>query len=317
MNNPRRLFLNQLTLMAGVATLNKPLTSVAAIAKHINTLQTAKSAVTVYHTNDLRGNIDAVYKNMGGLNQIKAVLKNQELNGMLVDAGSFLNASGNLWQQKQVIHAMNGVGYHVATIGNHELSCGQGHLAALVPLMRFTLVNCNYQFDNQLSKLVKPYVIINSGKFRIGITGVGQQLKGTTYNDAIESANRVARLLKEDEKCDFVICLSHLGYVQEGNRPDNQKLAKQSENIDMIVGGHNNNLFNNTLVLSNKLKHEIIVAQTAWDGLMMGRTIINFDKEKKKNGIRAKHFIPGMPGNLSYEALFSNLQLAKDLPLST
>jgi len=316
MNNPRRLFLNQLTVMAGVAALNKPFTSAAAIARHINTLQTVGSQVTVYHTNDLRGNIDVVYKNMGGLDQIRTVLKNQEVNGLLVDAGSFLNASDNLSRQKKVIYTMNGIGYHVATIGSHELLHGQEHLATLVPLMQFALVNCNYQFDNQLSNLVKPYVIINSGKFRIGITGVGQQIGEVKYNDAIESANRMARLLKEDRKCDLVICLSHLGYNHEGSKPDNQKLAQQSENIDMIIGGQNHSLFNNTLVLRNKLKHEIIVAQTAWNGLMMGRTIINFDKEKQKNGIVAKHFIPGMPGNQSYAASFSDLQLAKDLPMS-
>jgi len=317
MNNPRRAFLNQLTCIAGVAALNKPLTSVASIVKHIHTFHSAESAVTVYHTNDLHGNIDAVYKNMGGLSQIKTVLKNQETSGLLLDAGDFINSSNSLAQQKQVIYLMNTMGYHAAAIGSQELSLGPDHLASLVQLMQFAPVNCNYQFDDKLSKLVKPYVIVNSGKFKIGITGVGGQLKGVKYNDAIQSANITARLLKEDKKCDLVICLSHLGYKQEGNIPDNQKLAQQSENIDMIIGGHNRNLFNNTLVLRNKLKHEIILAQTAWNGLMMGRTIINFDKGKQKNGIRAKHFIPGMPSNQSYASSFSDFQLAKDLPLLT
>lgn len=264
MNNPRRLFLSQLTFMAGVAALNRPLTSVAAVTKHINTLHTAKNAVTVYHTNDLHGKIDAVYENIGGLNQIKTLLKNEETNGLLLDAGNFIDASNTLAQQKQVLYMMNSMGYHAAAIGNQELSSGQDHLAALIPLMQFTLLNCNLQFNSKLSSLVKPYIIINRRNFKTGITGVCSQVSGIKYKDAIKSANDVARLLKKDEKCDLVICLSHLGHKQGGDAPDNQKLAEQSENIDIIIGGDNHKLFKNALVLRNKLKHEVILAQTAW-----------------------------------------------------
>jgi len=316
MNNPRRAFLSQLTFMAGVAALNKPLASVAAITKHINTLHTAKNAVTIYHTNDLHGNVDVVHENIGGLNQIKKLLKNEEINGLLLDAGNFINASNNLAQQKQVLYMMNSMGYHAAAIGNQELSSGEDHLASLIPLMKFTLVNCNLQFNNKLSSLVKPYIIINSGNFKTGITGVCSKVNGIKYNDAIKSANNVARLLKEDEKCDLIICLSHLGHKQEGDTPDNQKLAEQSENIDIIIGGDNRKLFKNAIVHRNKLKHEVILAQTAWNGLMMGRTIVNFDDKKQKNGIRAKHYIPGMPANQCYSVSFSDLQLIKKTPLA-
>ncbi|MFI5137332.1 MAG: hypothetical protein ACHQIM_05855 [Sphingobacteriales bacterium] len=312
MNNQRRLFLSRLTFLAGVAALNKPLNSVAAVAKRINTLHKAKSAIIVYHTNDLHGHIDAVYDKFGGLSQIETLLKNEEIKGLLLDAGGFMNCANSIMRQKQVIARMNAIGYHAAAIGGEELSNGQEYLAALVPLMNFNLLNCNLQFDGKLAKLVKPYLIINSGNFRVGITGVCHPVNGINYNDAIESANRMARFLKADEKCDFVICLSHLGYEQEGDKADNQKLAMQSENIDMIIGGKNNKLLNNSMVLRNKMEHEVILAQTGWDGIMMGRTIINFDKTKQKNGIRTKHFIPGMRDNQSYAASFSALQLATD-----
>ena len=315
MTKNRRAFLSEISLMAGTAVLCKPLASAAAITKHINTLYTAKNAVTVYHTNDIRGNIDPVYKNIGGLSLIKAELEKQETSGLLLDAGNFINGTASFTQQKQVIAIMNKMGYHAAAIGSQELSMGQDHLASLAPLMNFAILNCNYEFSSNLSSLVKPYIIINTGNFRVGITGVGNQFKGIKYNDAIESANKVARLLKNEERCDLVICLSHLEYMREDNKANNHKLAAQSENIDMIIGSSGNKMLINSKVLHNKIKHEILLAQTAWDGMMLGHTIISFDSNKQKNDIKAKHFIPGTSTRY-FAASFSDLRLKKDELLS-
>jgi len=281
MSNPRRKFLGQLTFMAGVAALNKPITSAAAISKHINTIHTNANAVIIYHTGDLNGNIDAAHKNLGGINNVSKTLQSQDINGLTLDAGGFLNTGSNLYQQKQMLSKMNAAGYHAAGISQNELALGQDHLAALIPSMRFALVNCNYTLNAQLSKLVKPYIIINSDKFKIGITGVGQQLKGIPYNDAVASANNIARILKEEEKCDYVICLSHLSNSNDAGALNNLAFAKSSANIDMIIGGNSVKLNSNISVIKNLDKSEVLLSQTAWNGLLMGRTIINFDSDKQ------------------------------------
>jgi len=310
MNKPRRIFLSQISVMAGAATLCKPMASAAAITKHINTLHSVRNAVTVYHTNDIRGNIDTVYKTKGGLNLINAELQKQETSGLLLDAGNFINGAHSPYLQKQLIAVMNKMGYHAAAVGSQELAQGQDHLATLAAIMKFPLLNCNYEFTGNLKRVVKPYTIITSGRFRVGITAVGNQVSGLKYNDAIASANKFAGLLKNDEKCDLVICLSHLGYMAEGDAPDNQKLAAQSENIDLIIGSNNDKLMLNPMILANKLKHEVVLSQTAWDGLMMGRTVINFDSDKQKYGVVPRHIIPGAPPK-SFAASFADLGLAK------
>jgi len=309
--NPRRQFLNQLTLIAGATALSKPLSSAAAVTKRINTLGSAASAVTVYHTANVNGKIGTALKNTGGLAQIGMTLKNQETGGLLLDAGNFINKSGSLSHQKEVIYMMNRMGYHTVAIGNHELSQGEDHLAALIPLMQFTPVNCNLQFSSKLNKLVKPYAIINSGKFKVGITGVCHQIKGIKYNDAIESANRMAQLLKNEQKCDLVICLSNLGHNHDGDKPDNQKLAAQTQNIDLIIGGQSTQLSSNTFVLRNKLKQEVVLTQTAHSGLTMGKTVIALDSNKGKNGFSTKHFIPGQASNQPFTASFAALKQAE------
>ena len=313
MNNDRRTFINQLSLVAAFAALSKPMGSFAAVSKKISTISSSGSEVAVYHTNDLHGNIEPIFGGTGGLNQIHTLLKRQETNGLLLDAGGFLNLSKSNSAQKMMIRAMNAMGYHAAAIGNDELALGQDHLASLARLMHFSLVNCNYRFDGELTNLVKPYIIIHSGKFKTGITGVGHQVDGVKYNDAIQSANRVAGHLKQNEKCDLVICLSHLGYRQPGNQPDDQKLAKQSEHIDMIINGNNRFLSRGPMVLRNRLKHEVIISRAAFNVLMMGKAIFSFENGGQKHSIKAKNLIAGQRPGETFVASFAELKANEKL----
>jgi len=311
MKNPRRLFLNQVAGIAGIAALNKPLTSIASVAKHINTIYSADRAITVYNTNDLHGNIDSGYNKPGGANSIKRVLESQDTSGLLVDAGDFLNCAHNSDQHKEMIRAMNSMGYCVATLGNQELTMGQTNLASLVPLMKFAVVNCNYRFDSALSHLIKPYIIINTGKFKVGITGIGLPVDGVIYNDAIDCANKTAKLLKTDQNCDLVICLSHLGYENECGKPDNKKLAQQSENIDLIVGGHNRKVLAAPIILLNKRKKEVLLSQAGWDGFMMGKIVFHFEA-KQKSYIKAKHLLSGHSSEETFAASVRALRLKEN-----
>ncbi|WP_295675951.1 metallophosphoesterase, partial [uncultured Mucilaginibacter sp.] len=289
MNKERRLFINQLSVVSALAALSKPATTLANVSKNINSLHSLRNEVTVYHTCDLHGNLTPSNGQLGGLVNIQKVLNNQDTGGLLLDGGDFLSHSKSGSNQLKVIDTMNKMGYHAAAIGNEELAIGQDRLASLVPLMNFSLVNCNYSLERNLSKLVKPYITINAGKFKVGITGVGQKLKGVAYADAIESANSTAKILKENENCDLVICLSHLGYNQPGDQPDDQKLAQRSSQIDMIISGHNRFLVRGTIIKMNKLKHEVLISPAAYDGLMIGKTIFSFENGKQKSNIKSKN----------------------------
>jgi 5'-nucleotidase len=302
MINPRRKFLGQLTFMAGVLSVNKPFTAAAKISKQINTIHSGANAITLYHTTDLNGTINAAHKNVGGLNHIITTINNQQVNGLMLDAGGFLKPGSGVASQKEMLSKMNVAGYHVAGIGQNELTLGQDNLATLIPLMQFSLVNCNYQFNAQLSKLIKPYVIIYSGKFKIGITGVGRQLNGIPYYDAVECANKAAHILKKDEQCDYVICLAHLNSGTNADKLNNLSFANQTTDIDMIIGGNSSKISRNISVTHNKEKSEVLLSETAMNGLLMGRTTINFDSNKQKNGLLANHFIPGLANHTTFAA---------------
>jgi 5'-nucleotidase len=308
MNNHRRAFISQLSLLAGAAALTRPFTSVAAVSKHIHTLGASRRSVTIYYTNDLHGNFDAACGDLGGLRHVEKLLHRQETAGLLLDGGDFLKKSLTIGEQKQVISTMNWMGYRAAAVGNHELADGGEHLAQLAPLMNFTLVNSNYELKPELSRFVKPYIIVNTGNYKIGITGVGHAINGIPYRNAIDCANAVAELLKVKEKCDLVICLSHLGYTQKDDLPDNKKLAKSSEHIDMIVSGHGRTLLRGPAIALNKHKQEVVIGHAAWNGAMMGKTVFGFEGDKQKHDIKTKHIIPGQPYGQSFAETFAALR---------
>ena len=86
----------------------------------------------------------------------------------------------------------------------------------------------------------------------------------------------IKKVLKEEEKCDLVICLSHLGYEYEGRKVSDLILAKQSENIDLIIGGHTHRFFDKPREYTNKSGKQVFVNQVGWGGLQLGRLDYEF-----------------------------------------
>ncbi len=297
MNKTRRLFLSQLTLLGGVATIGSPLTSTAAVSNFVGDILSPTKKACIYHTNDLHGNL-------AGLKQIKASFESNDAPGLLLDAGAFIGNSQSMLEQRRIIYTMNAMGYKAAGISNYELAQGHNNFAALASHMQFAIVNCNHNFGGELDWIVKPYITFKYNNIKVGVTGVSSPLKGAKYHDAVQCANKVAAMLKNNKKCNLVICLSHLN-----DQSHNQTLASQSEHIDMIIGCDNGKLYGNAQIFHNKLKSEVILAQTASKGLMAGNTIINFDSNGQKSGVISQSVIPG--DNARYQVALAKLKLAR------
>jgi 5'-nucleotidase len=138
---------------------------------------------------------------------------------------------------------------------------------------------------------------LNRGKLKIGLLGVGIELKGlvpenlfgnTKYNDPIVAANKVAFKLKKKEKCDLVICLSHLGYKYENsNKVSDQVLARETEHIDLIIGGHTHSFMQAPEKQLNKSGSEVVINQVGWGGIVLGRLDYDFSQVNKKNFLKS------------------------------
>lgn len=81
-----------------------------------------------------------------------------------------------------------------------------------------------------------------------------------------------------------MICLSHLGYSYESDKIDDLKLASQTKNIDLIIGGHSHTFLEKPTVTKNAEGKEVLVNQVGWAGIMLGRIDFYLDHANKING---------------------------------
>lgn len=221
-------------------------------------------SVYIVHTNDTHSCIEPINPNStdtaqadkgGYLRRIALLdsLRATHPDMLLLDCGDFSQGSPyyNIFKGEAEVELMNVMKYDACAIGNHEFDFGLDNMARVFGMADFPIVCCNYDFSETiLSDLVKPYVIIGRCGLKIGVLGVSPQLAGLVskenyvgvgFMDPIESVNDVAEHLKLEEKCDLVVCLSHLGWGTQGM--DDKRLISATRYIDVVLGGHTHTYF--------------------------------------------------------------------------
>jgi 5'-nucleotidase len=193
------------------------------------------------------------------------------------------------------IALMNKMRYDAATFGNHDFDGGIENLALRMSEAEFPFLNANYSFEHTPIKKSKPYKVIKFGSIRVGIFGIGIELDGlvpeklyseTKYHDPISAANKTAETLRNDERCNLVICLSHLGYKYSNKKVSDIVLASESTDIDIILGGHTHTFFKEPETIVNKDGQPVLVNQVGWAGIMLGRIDLYFDYMKRKHIVK-------------------------------
>ena len=269
--------------------------------------------ITILHTNDLHSRIepfselDPKYANLGGLSRLSTMIdqvRKTEKNVILLDAGDIFQGTPyfNLFGGELEFKLMSNMQYDASTLGNHDFDNGVDGLIDQLPHAKFPFINCNYDLSNSnLKEHVQPYKIINKSGIKIGILGVGIELEGLVdiknygniiYLDPIDNANRIASYLKTQEKCDLVICLSHLGYdYGESDEVSDIHLAGKTKNIDLIIGGHTHTFFEKPIKYKNLEKKKVLLNQVGWAGINLGRIDFYIDKLSGDTEIAATNLI--------------------------
>jgi 5'-nucleotidase len=257
--------------------------------------------LTLLHTNDWHSRIEPFGADSGNLKgqggaAVRAALikkiRSEEQHVLLVDAGDIFQGTPyfNMYGGELEFKLMSAMQYDAATLGNHDFDAGVEGLVKQLPHATFPFINCNYDFsDSPLNGKVKPYLIVQKGPLKIGITGIGIELEGLVgkamygdirYQHPLAPVNKMAKWLKHDQKCNLVVCLSHIGYKYETNKISDIVLAKESENIDVIIGGHTHTFLDQPDVLQNKNGKPVVVNQVGWAGLQLGRLDFHFSPRK-------------------------------------
>ncbi len=259
--------------------------------------------LTILHTNDVHSRIDPFpmdgsrNQGKGGVASRAALINKiraEEEHVLLLDAGDIFQGTPyfNIYGGELELKMMSMMGYDAAIMGNHDFDNGVAGFAKHLQHAKFPILNANYSFtDTELEGRTKNFKIFKKGGLKIGVFGLGIELTGlvnkaqygnTTYADPIKTALEIENFLKNDQHCDLVICLSHLGYKYRENKVSDIDLAKNIKYTDLIIGGHTHTFLDKPQSVNNLSGKETLINQVGFAGINLGRIDFAFNRIKKK-----------------------------------
>ena len=259
--------------------------------------------LTILHTNDTHSHIFPVnngkYKGLGGMAQRAQLIKDirkDNRNVLLLDAGDIFQGTPyfNFFGGEVEYKLMSRMKYDAVTLGNHDFDNGIEGLNKQLKHASFDFINSNYDFNNTVLKnKIKKYRVFVKDNIRIGVFGLGIELEGLVpeklydgivYKNPIKNANYYSSLLKDKEKCNLVVCLSHLGLKYDTNKISDIEIAKKTKNIDVIIGGHTHTFLEKPILIKNKINKDVLINQVGWAGINLGRIDFIF----RQNSVKTK-----------------------------
>ncbi len=292
----RRDFIEKTAASTALLSLGLSLSSFSNDSKHL----------TILHTNDVHSYIDPFpadhpkNPNMGGVSRRATLIENirkENPNILLLDAGDIFQGTPyfNYYGGELEFKLMSMMQYDATTIGNHDFDNGLEGIVSQMPHATFDFISSNYDFKNTvMDGYTKPFKIFNKNGIKVGVFGLGIELAGlvdtknykeTVYNNPVETAQEMVRILKHEQKCDLIICLSQLGY-KYNTEPDkicDLKLAALTKDIDLIIGGHTHTFLDKPTIVKNLDQKEVLVNQVGCYGINLGRIDFYFDNNKQKS----------------------------------
>ncbi len=248
--------------------------------------------ITLLHTNDTHSRIEPFGPGSGNLTGRGGMARRATLakqirkstpNVLLLDAGDVFQGTPYFNQYKGLVDykLMSMCGYDAGTLGNHDFDNGVEGLAAAMSEAKFPFLNCNLDTKGApaLAAHLRPWIVKAFPGIKVGITGCIIDFKGLVsprnhvgvdWRDPYESIRPVVKHLREKEKVDLVVVLSHLGYDLSGFAPDDLNLAKQVPGIDVIIGGHTHTFMEAPVKVPNALG-ETEIFQVGFGGVNLGR----------------------------------------------
>jgi len=256
--------------------------------------------IVLLHTSDVHSHIDPMpndhsrYPGMGGFAQRAKIInqiRRENDHVLLLDSGDIFQGTPyfNFYKGKLELELMTKMKYDAATLGNHEFDNGIESLNEQIEHAGFPFVNANYSFENTpLAGKIKPWIIINKGPIKIGITGLGidpnrliapSNYIGMTWLNPISVGDATAKTLKDKYNCNLVIALSHLGLKMDKGRIDDYQLAAESQYIDIILGGHTHTFLDEPIIETNAAGKQVLILHSGENGVRMGRLDLLFNRD--------------------------------------
>jgi 5'-nucleotidase len=307
----RRDFLTNTTLAGGLI-----------VSRGFNLLSLGDASnsikLTILHTNDVHSRIEpfpmdgSKNQGLGGAARRASVIKSireKEDHVLLLDAGDIFQGTPyfNFFGGELEVKLMSSMGYDGATMGNHDFDAGIEGFEKQLVHANFPFIISNYDLsDTVLNGKTLPYKLYKKGGLTIGVFGLGIELDGlvpaslygdTQYLDPLATAKKMATKLKLEMGCDYVICLSHLGYKYQEQKVSDTILARETEHIDLIIGGHTHTFLDKPERVANRAGQPVLITQVGWAGILLGRMDVYFERNKPGICVSCKNILitPDVP----------------------
>ena len=236
----------------------------------------AQKQLTILHTSDTHSCIlplnenlaDTLFAGRAGFIRRIAMLEEErkkEPELLLFDSGDFSQGSPyyTLFKGDVEIGLMNRMHYDAGTIGNHEFDYGLDNMVRLFKKANFPIICSNYDFrGTALEGLVATK---NYGTIK--------------YLNPVSVTNDMVKLLRGKEKCDLVICISHLGWEEKGM--GDQMVIANSRGIDIVLGGHSHTFFKELHYVKDLDGHEVPVDHEGKNAIYVGKLKLDLTRSRK------------------------------------
>ncbi len=287
----RRGFFKRLGGLAMAAPL---FSSFASFSSCVRSAADGGRKLVILHTNDVHSHIDPFpesdtrYPGLGGYARRGAIIsetirKYGAENVLVFESGDMFQGTPyfNFYRGRLEIELMNRMRIDAVSIGNHEFDNGVDALCDCMEIANFPFLCANYTFtDPRGRNLVKPYKVFERGGFRVGVFGLGVRLAGLVapancdtvrFSEIIPTAQDVVNKLRDDEGCDIVVALTHIGYEDGTGGDCDKKLAASTRGIDFILGGHSHTFLPEPVFVKNKDGRDVFINQVGYGGVNIGR----------------------------------------------
>ena len=279
------------------------------------TRATSSGKLTILFTHDLHSHFlphpvsakDGARTEQGGYAKLAHLIKEQRARRgeqtLLIDAGDF--SMGTLFHTAFMTEAselslMGKMGYEVLTLGNHDFDFHLDNLARMLQVAKSRsgqppfMVASNVVFTaNRAEDLplkqafqnypISPYRVLEKNGIRIGLFGImGKDAaedtpfaRPVTFADPIESSKKMVELLKNQEKADIIVCLSHTGTSSVKKHSEDENIAREVPQIDVIISGHTHTVLPKPLVVG-----KTVIVSAGCYGAYLGILDLDYSKER-------------------------------------
>lgn len=273
------------------------------------------SSLTILYTNDTHARLDPFPENarqfagLGGIAEraslIKKIRYEQEY-VLLLDAGDVFQGTPwfDVYGGSVDFELMTKMGYDAMAVGNHEFDRGPDGFAEAAKNAGFPILAANYLArDTPMNPFLQDQIVKEFDGYRVGIFGLGIKLNGVVDRslsgdvrsfDPVRTAERSVNSLRDFYNCDYIICLSHLGYGQELGGIDDEMLAKTVPGIHLIIGGHTHTFLDEPVSVTNPAGNITRITQMGHSGVRLGRIDVPMADPQIAKKISSKYYTIGL-----------------------